>query len=126
MLARRSRAVEIAFSGKRSISSAQTAAAQGQIFWPSIDSNCMSRNFKNSKDNYENPRLSCYIGGKSIVIFLHGIILTGILGHDILIVVRVLAAFARASRGRGDHHSSQCLQPAVITGAAPNELVAFV
>jgi hypothetical protein len=34
------------------------ASAQGQVFWPSIDLNCMSRNFINSKDNYEKTRRS--------------------------------------------------------------------
>jgi hypothetical protein len=39
-----------------------TASAQGQVFWPSIDLKCMSRNFINSKDIYEKtPTRNCYI-----------------------------------------------------------------
>ena len=44
------RAVEIAFSGKRSISLARIASAQGQVFWPSIDRSCMSVNFQHCKE----------------------------------------------------------------------------
>jgi hypothetical protein len=51
MLARSSRAVEIAFSGERSMSLAQIASAQGQVFWPSIDWICMSPNWKYCKVN---------------------------------------------------------------------------
>jgi hypothetical protein len=49
MLARSERAVEIAFSGKRSMSLAQIASAQGQVFWPSIDRACMRLNLQDCK-----------------------------------------------------------------------------
>jgi hypothetical protein len=54
MLARSQRAVEIAFSGKRSMSLAQIASAQGQVFWPSIDWVCMRFNLLDGKNGSTN------------------------------------------------------------------------